>query len=41
MTFFLPDWGAVDRAGWGLAGLTGLRLGSADIEVLPFGSEEL
>jgi hypothetical protein len=41
MTFFLPGWGAVDGAGWGVAGLTGLWLGSADIEVLPSGSEEL
>jgi hypothetical protein len=41
MTFFLPGWRAVDGAGRGLAGVTVVFRLSADIEVLPFGSEEL
>jgi len=31
MTFFLPDRGDVKGAGWGLAGVTGVRLSCADM----------
>src|SRR5580704_19781730 len=37
MTFFLPGRGAAGAADWGLAAVTGLRLGGAVIEVLPSG----